>query len=437
MGETLARYRALYDGIASDFVASLASRGIDFTSVEEGCRLNRRAAALKREIVQRGGVSRNGGASVATGPLSPGCEACATGVGSMTCMLSLQCHRKCFFCFNPNQGNYQEGSQGVGDWRAELDSVAKAGKTLTHVALTGGEPLLHKADAEAFFAHARTLFPGVRTRLYTSGDLLDPSASESLKRAGLEEVRVSLKPDDGDGMWNQVLSNLAAARDCGLRTMVEMPVMPGSFDAMRRLLERLDGMGVDGVNLLELCFPLHRWEEFAQRGLRVKNPPFDVLYEYGYAGGLPIAQSEVEALRLVLFGQRQGLSLAMHYCSLGNKHRGEVYQANVSAARADGLVRLCPETFFLKTLKVFDGDRPAAKALLRARGLPYREVEALQCVQCAPDAAAVLAEAGIDAAVSVNVRERRGGKQVMRELALLSVEEGLPAAWRDEAQPPS
>lgn len=430
MGVTLARYRGLYEGIARDFVASLAARGIDFTSVEEGRELNRRADALRQKIVALGGVSRYGGASVAVGPLSPGCEACATGVDSMTCMLSLQCHRNCFFCFNPNQENYRNDSQGVSDWRAQLDDVAKAGKTLTHVALTGGEPLLHKNDAMAFFAHARSLFSGVRTRLYTSGDLLDPSAAKSLEQAGLEEVRVSLKPDDSASMWERVLANLAAARACGLRTMVEMPVMPGSFAAMCRLLERLDAMGVDGINLLELGFPLHNWEAFAARGLQVKNPPFDVLYEYGYAGGLPIARSEVEALRLVLFGQQQGLSLAMHYCSLDNKHRGEVYQANVSAAGADTLVRMCPETFFLKTLKVFDGDRAVAKALLQAHGIPYRQVEALQCVQCAPDAATLLAKAGIEAAVSVNVQERRGNKLVMRELGLLSVEEGLPAAWR-------
>ena len=47
-----------------------------------------------------------------------------------------------------------------------------------------------------------------------------------------------------------------------------------------------------------------------------KNPPFEVLYDYGYAGGLAVAGSEQACLELVLFALEKGLSLGVHYLSL-------------------------------------------------------------------------------------------------------------------------
>ena len=60
--------------------------------------------------------------------------------------------------------------------------------------------------------------------------------------------------------------------------MVEMPVIPGTGKAMRRLLDRLDQVGAFGINLLEFCYPMGAWDEFERRGFSVKNPPFPVLY---------------------------------------------------------------------------------------------------------------------------------------------------------------
>ena len=83
--------------------------------------------------------------------------------------------------------------------------------------------------------------------------------------------------------------------------MVEMPVMPDAEEAMRALLHRFDGIGVWCVNLLELCFPYHNAEAFRERGFLLKDPPYRTLYNFWYAGGLPVAGSELVALRLLSF----------------------------------------------------------------------------------------------------------------------------------------
>ena len=80
---------------------------------------------------------------------------------------------------------------------------------------------------------------------------------------------------------------------------------------MRRLLDRLDQVGAFGINLLEFCYPMGAWDEFERRGFSVKNPPFPVLYDYGYAGGLPLAGSESLCLELLEYALDEGCPVGL------------------------------------------------------------------------------------------------------------------------------
>ena len=113
---------------------------------------------------------------------------------------------------------------------------------------------------------------------------------------------------------------------------VEMPVVPAELERMKLLLRQLDDLGVRGINLLELCYPHRNWGDFARRGLALKNPPFEVLYDYGYAGGMAVAGSEEACLELVLFALDEGLSLGVHCCTLDNKNRDQMLQRNRAVA---------------------------------------------------------------------------------------------------------
>ena len=144
--------------------------------------------------------------------------------------------------------------------------------------------------------------------------------------------------------------------------MVEMPVGPHDGPAIKELLVRLDEMGVRGVNLLEFGFPLCNAEAFAQRGLELRQNPYPILYNYWYAGGLPIAGSEAECLELMRFAAERGLRLGVHYCSLDNKNTGQIYQQNKgflfdkAFAAAHGWLHFDEGDYFLKCVKAVGDD---------------------------------------------------------------------------------
>ena len=67
-----------------------------------------RANADRREHLRAlGATFRNDDKSIVVNRISPACEACQLGVGSATFFISLRCHRSCFYCFNPNQEDYE------------------------------------------------------------------------------------------------------------------------------------------------------------------------------------------------------------------------------------------------------------------------------------------------------------------------------------------
>ena len=169
-------------------------------------------------------------------------------------------------------------------------------------------------------------------------------------------------------LMEQVLSRMELAGRHIPDVMVEMPIIPGSDDLMRQLLDRFAQIGITGMNLLEFCFPFHNWDEFARRGFTVRNPPFFPMYDYGYSGGLPIAGSEELALSLMLYALDKGYSFGLHYCSLENKHRSEMRQRNERAAHAHPCIAFDEGDFMLHTSKAYGPDRAPARALLAQAG---------------------------------------------------------------------
>lgn len=333
--------------------------------------------------------------------LSPACVACRRGVGTETFLISTRCPKQCFFCFNPNQEGYDYYRTHVRDVAADLQREHDRGARLTHLALTGGEPLLHRDQTLSFFERARALYPDAHTRLYTCGFDMDDATARALRDAGLNEVRFSVKTGEPPAEQRATLD--AIARCVGLfdAVMVEMPVMPDELLRMQDLLVELDSLGVTGINLLELCFPFNNAPEFAQRGYRIKHTPYRVLYNYWYGGGLPVEGSEDACLRLLRFARDRRLTMGVHYCSLENKLTGQIYQQNAPFARSFPPHELSARDYFLKSARLFGEDARAAGA----DELPPSQVPALA-------SAAPHALVGITSCV---VEQREDGR-VLREL---------------------
>ena len=426
MDEALARALRGYDDVRDRHTAALAARGVRFAAPgaagadEAPGSLEARIAEARARLAARGVASRNAGASLSVGWLSPACVACTGPEGSETFSTTFRCHRDCYFCFNHNQPDYERFVREGCPWEEGLATAARERPGIVAVGLTGGEPLLALDDAVRFLERAGELFPAAHKRLYTSGDLLDEDAARRLAAVGLREIRFSVKDFDPEPLQERVLAAMAVARRRIPDVMVEMPVVPGTGARMRELLARFDAIGIRGINLLEFCFPFHGWDEFARRGLVVRNPPFAVMYDYGYSGGLPIAGSEELALELMEYGIDQGFSFGMHYCSLENKHRSEMRQRNERAAGLHPCFSLDGGDFMLKAGKVFGADRAPARAALAAAGCRDFLEDADDEALLFPLAwAGALAGTEVTLARSVNLMEPgEGGTSALMEVGL-------------------
>lgn len=349
-------YACRYVEIADDLV----------DQIQQQVRVSQSGVSFAADELPPSVHKRNNDCSLSYGWLSPSCISCAKGLGCVTFFLSLACNRDCFFCFNPNQQGYNRYQSKCHDLIAALDSAKRAGADYCDIALTGGEPLMFPDKALAFFHHARNLFPDARLRLYTNGDFATTELMEELVEAGLDEIRFSVKQNNVERGYahDPVIETARKAKKTVPAVVIEMPVLPNDEINMRELLSALDRAGIDGVNLLELCYPFHRWDEYERRGYSIKNPPYRIPNQYGYAGGLPVAGSEETALDIMAWAAREKLRMGLHYCSLENKFTSEIYLKNHPYRDSFGFMVFSPRDYYLKTAKAFGEDIPKVRSLL-------------------------------------------------------------------------
>ena len=369
--------------IDEDFREAVAQFGLPFEAAESAPRSKRAAYAQNL-----GCHCENAESSLWRGWISPACIACRTGERTRTFFASLACNRACYFCFNPNQQNYEYHRSHRSDIAADLRAAYEHGERYDYLAITGGEPLLFPDELFAFLSCACELYPRAHTRLYTNGDLLDEKMARALGQAGLDEIRISIKPpdveaetpssspyaEDLEGLGQPWLTkserrSLELAVTHIPAAMVEMPAIPGTLPHMKALLKELDELGVRGVNLLEFCFPLTDAAPFAKRGFTLRRQPYRYLYNYWYAGGLPIAGSEKVCLDLLEFATQEKLDLGIHYCSSDNKNSGQIFQQNkpfrehLEVRAAFSWLEQNDVDYLLECIKTFGEDAQRLRAL--------------------------------------------------------------------------
>jgi pyruvate formate-lyase activating enzyme-like uncharacterized protein len=410
----LRSYAEMYISIHQDFMEQVRQMGVEIAVQDNSEQAWSRIAALKK----KGANLRNDARSISVNRISSGCQACQMGIGSATFFISLKCHRDCFYCFNPNQEDYQYFREHIRDTVAELQALRAGGQRVRHLALTGGEPLLHKEETIRFFQQARQNFPDVYTRLYTCGDHLERETLQALKDARMDEIRFSIRMHDLAKGQRYTYDQIALAREYIPNVMVEMPVLPGTLEEMKEVLLELDQLGIYGINLLEFCFPLNNAETFRERGYTIKARPYRVLYNYWYAGGLPVAGSETVCLDLVDYALDAKLKLGVHYCSLENKHSGQVYQQN-AGQNLSKAIYFSQKDYFLKSAKVFGIDIEPVRLVLEKAGYKdYRIHKEHDTLEFHVSKVKLLKKLEIEVGISTAIVENRDGEIVLRELRL-------------------
>ncbi len=409
-------YAKIYQDIYDGFIENIEANGIYFDrrkDIEVECE------KIIERIKAKGAEIRNDGASIVINRISTACLACKKGVGSITSYISLMCHRNCYYCFNPNQEEFQYHLHSKREWRSELNEIIKEGKKLTHIALTGGEPLLYKEDMIEFYKFCDEHFPNAHKRLYTSGDLLTKEILEQLKECRLNEIRFSIKLEDNEDMRKKVIGNIGLAKEYIKDVMVEMPVIPGTEKEMKALLTKLNDLDIYGINLLEFCFPFGNIQSFTKKGFDLKYPPYKTLYNFWYAGGLAVSQSELLCLNLIEFAIDNNLELGVHYCSLENKHFGQVYNQNISMPNKDETLMFSDKDYYLKTIKIFGKEAEEARKIFDSNNFKeYIINKDYDFIQFNPNNISILDAQDMEMAVSFNIMEKREDGIYSRELKL-------------------
>ena len=405
------RYAQIYEDIAADFYQQAAGYGLAFGPDEREA-----SERLRQGLAAQGIQADNAGKSLFYGRRSPACEACREGQYSITLYTSLMCHRHCYYCFNPNQEQYTYFSAHKKNAAEELAAFHRSGRQLQQIALSGGEPLLHKEECLRYFRTAKQLYPQSRRRLYTSGDLLDEAMAAALAEAGLQEIRFSIKLEDSQELREKVYAAIALARRYIPCVYVEMPVIPGTEAEMQALLLRLAELKIAGINLLEFCFPYHGEEEFRRRGFQLKMPQFRVFYDYWYAGGLAIAGSELLAMELLAFAAERQLPFCVHYCSLENKHTAQIYEQNHYFSQ-NSFFYFSTQDFFLKTAKVFGTDIDHILAVFRKKHVTDFQQNDLY-LEFPVRYLSLLLHSGTEPGIASYVVEKREDGEYLREVAI-------------------
>ncbi len=418
MNEVLQSELQEYAAGEQAYLDALREKDVVFAEREKN---QKRIDAVRAQLEDAGATFKNAGASIVWGWQSKACVECTGNRGSETFSTTFKCHRDCYFCFNYNVAEYDRFVREGCPWHDGLsDAVDRYGEDgLAAIGLTGGEPLLVLDDSIEFLEQARERFPHAHMRMYTSGDLLTEDGARRLRDAGLQEIRFSVKQDDPAERQERVLTAMELAKRYIPDVMVEMPIIPGTKQRMQELFDRWAEIGIDGINLLEFCFPFHSWDEFAARGFEIRNPPFDVMYDYGYSGGLPVAGSEELSLEMMLYGIETGVPFGMHYCSLDNKHRSEMRQRNERGKGMHPVFDFDGGDFFLKCAKVYGPDvAKTAEALLRRGHTSFLQNDEMPSLSFPRKYLPELKTLSIDPAISVCLLETDEEGTFLREVGL-------------------
>ena len=403
---TLLQYAKLFTTIEKKTVENILNFGIPLEIEKE------KHPFLQTKSLQA--TYENNNKSIYINNISPACIGCRTGEKSFTSFVSLKCHRNCYFCFNENQDNYTMYATKEKDLILEIQEVLKEQPDLKYCAITGGEPLLFEKEVLNFLDYLNLVSPTTHTRLYTTGDLLTENNLSLLKESNLNEIRISIKMDDSEQKINHILKNIELSKKYIPQVMVEMPVIPGTLEEMKNLLLRLEEIGIFSINLLEFCYPLKDPSEFNKRGFQLKNPPYESYYNFWYAGGLAIAQSEELCLELLQFAIDNNFKMGVHYCSLENKFTGQIYQQN-KVTLTNPFYEFSTNDYYYKTAKVFGKDIKKILSTLELKKIRYSYNREYDFLQLAPSSILEIANEKVEIAIISVVIEPNN---VMKEVNL-------------------
>jgi radical SAM protein with 4Fe4S-binding SPASM domain len=175
----------------------------------------------------------------------------------MDLAITYRCNNNCSHCYNARPRNYPE--MPVEQWKKVIDKVWDL--RIPHVVFTGGEPTLYNGLVE-LVAYAEE--KGLITGLNTNGrKLADEDFVDSLVKAGLDHVQITLESHDADirnrmvaakEAWGETVTGLKNVLASKLYVMTNTTLLTHNKDSIRETLAFLAEIGVPTVGLNALIY---------------------------------------------------------------------------------------------------------------------------------------------------------------------------------------
>ena len=236
--------------------------------------------------------------------LSPGCRHC--GNGSWSCLfINGMCNANCFYCPAPQNQQDPPTTQTVAFPKVE-DYIAYLCKFgYKGVSISGGEPLMDFEKTLEFITRIRqSMGEEVYLWLYTNGILLDEDKLRLLRNARLNEIRLDI------GATQYATDRVEMAMKWIPAVTVEIPAVPEEFDRMKLLLHHFDRIGLHYLNLHQIRCTPHNYPKLLKRG-----------YTFLHGPQITVMESELTALKLMVYACENGLQVPLNYCSSIYKYR--------------------------------------------------------------------------------------------------------------------
>lgn len=259
-----------------------------------------------------------------TGALSPGCKIC--GAGSWSCLfINGRCNCRCFYCPTSQDEDDLPTTNTLRFPKADEYVNYIKQFNFCGVSFSGGEPFLTLENTFSYLSAVKNKFGDLLyTWLYTNGTLVTRELLLQLKNLGLNEIRFDISA------VNYQLDKVKLAAEILDCVTVEIPAIPEDFELMKKKLADIRDVGVKHLNLHQLRLTPHNFKNLTQRS-----------YTFLHGAKVTVLESELTALKLMLYVLEQKIDLPINYCSFVYKNR---FQQAAARKRTAQLIKKEVET---------------------------------------------------------------------------------------------
>lgn len=236
--------------------------------------------------------------------ISPGCKIC--GEGNWSCLfINGRCNANCFYCPASQNSDDQPVSQGL-----TFETAESYAEYINHfgfkgASFSGGEPLLSFEKVLDYLKILRKeCSPDLYIWMYSNGILASEAFFQQLADNGLNEIRFDI------GATGYKLDAVQKAIGIIPTVTIEIPAVPEEKERLKLLLHEMANMGVKYLNLHQL-----RLTQYNAPKLTARN------YTFIHAEQPIVLESELTALELINYTEKENLNIGINYCSFFFKNR--------------------------------------------------------------------------------------------------------------------